>query len=77
MTLKDLINNGLVGDDENVTIVKPLSGSVCDMRKGNWLNEQVQELSDAEISAFSWDEVNGYSIALKCSKGNFRGFQRK
>lgn len=65
MTLKNLITNGLVGDNEKVTIVKPLTGNLCDMRKGNWFNDQVLEFLNEEISAFSWDEDNGYSIALK------------
>lgn len=65
MTLKDLITNGLVGDNEKITIAKPLAGSACDMRKGNWFNDQVLEFLNAEISAFSWNEDSGYSIALK------------
>ena len=67
MTLKDLITNGLVKDNDTVTIAKPLTGSACDMRKGNWFNDQVLEFMNAEIKAFSWSEDGGYSIALKQS----------
>lgn len=65
MTLKDLITNGLVADSDKVTISKPLTGSACDMRTGNWFNDQVLEYMNAEIKAFSWDEDNGWSIALR------------
>lgn len=65
MTLKDLIANGLVGDNEKITIAKPLAGGARDMRKGNWFNDQVLEFLNAEICAFSWDEGSGYSIVLK------------
>lgn len=65
MTLKDLITNGLVKDTDMITVAKPLVGSACDMRKGNWFNDRVLEYMNAEIKAYSWDEENGYSIALK------------
>lgn len=65
MTLKDLISNGLLKDNDNITIAKPLSGNTADMRKGKWFNDQVLEFLNAEIKAFSWSEDGGYSIALK------------
>lgn len=65
MVLRDLISNGLVKDTDKITIAKPLAGSACDMRRGNWFNDQVLEFMNAEIKAFSWDESSGYSIALK------------
>lgn len=65
MTLKDLVTNGLVKDNDRITIAKPLSGSACDMRKGNWFNDQVLDFFNSEIKAFSWEEESGYSIALK------------
>lgn len=65
MTLKDLIQNGIVKDTDNITIVSPLIGSAYDMRKGNWFNDQILVFMNAEIRAFSWSEETGYSIALK------------
>lgn len=65
MKLKDLVQSGLVNDSDIITVVKPLIGNACDMRKGNWLNDQVLEFMSAEIQAFSWNEDRGYSIALK------------
>lgn len=65
MTLRDLIQNGMVKDTDNITIVKPLTGSAYDMRRGNWFNDQILEFMEAEIRAFSWSEETGYSIALK------------
>lgn len=65
MTLRDLVLNGFVKDTDKVTVAKPLTGSACDMRQGNWFNDQVLEFMNAEIKAFSWDESNGYSVALK------------
>lgn len=65
MTLRDLIANGLIKDNDKIVIAKPLTGNACDMRKGNWFNDQVLEFMNAEISEFSWSEDGGYSIALK------------
>lgn len=65
MTLKDLITNGLVKDNDAITVGKPLSGSACDMRRGNWFNDQILEFMNSEIKAFSWSEDSGWSIALK------------
>lgn len=65
MTLKDLVLNGIVKDTDKITVTKPLTGSACDMRRGNWFNDQVLEYMNAEIKAFSWSEETGYSIALK------------
>ena len=65
MTLKDLIANGLIKDDDKIIIAKPLAGSACDMRKGNGYNDQVLEFMNAKISSFSWIHGKGYSISLK------------
>ena len=65
MTLKDLVSNKLVKDTDKITIAKPLSGNAADMRKGTWFDNQVLDFLNAEIKAFSWDEENGYSVALK------------
>lgn len=65
MTLKDLILAHFVKDNDKITIAKPLSGSACDMRKGNWFNDQILDFMNLEIRSFSWDEENGFSIALK------------
>lgn len=65
MTLKDLVLSHFVKDNDRITIAKPLSGSACDMRKGNWFNDQILDFMNCEIKAFSWDEENGFSIALK------------
>ncbi len=65
MTLRDLIINGIVKDTDKITIAKPLTGTACDMRKGNWFEDRVLDFMNMEIQSYSWDEDNGYSIALK------------
>lgn len=65
MTLRELLANGLVKDTDVIVMAKPLSGNACDMRKGNWFNDQVLEYMDAEVGAFSWNEDNEWSITLK------------
>lgn len=65
MTLEDLIINGLVNDNDKIMIGKTLTGSACDMRKGNWFNDQILEYMNAEIKALSWSEDSGLSICLK------------
>ncbi|MDO4285247.1 MAG: hypothetical protein Q4C60_07895 [Eubacteriales bacterium] len=65
MTLRALLENGLIKDKDTITIAKPLTGNACDMRKGKWFNDSILEYLNAEIRELSWDENNGYSIALK------------
>lgn len=65
MTLKDLVFNNLIKDNDEITISKPLIGNACDMRNGNWYNDNIVNFLDSEIQAFSWSEDGGYSIALK------------
>lgn len=65
MLLKDMILNGIVKDNDKITISKPLTGSTCDIRKGNCFQDQILDFMDSEIRAFSWDEENGYSVELK------------
>lgn len=65
MTLKDLVINGLVKDNDKITLSKPLTGEACDMRKGNWFNDKIMEYMNAEIKSFTWAEDSGWSIALR------------
>lgn len=65
MKFKELVTNNLIKDNDRITVAMPMTGSACDIRKGNWFNDQMLEFMDAEIKAFSWNEDNGYSIALK------------
>ena len=65
MTLRDLILNQMVKDDDKITISRPLCGAAVDMRSGHWFNDRVLDFMNLEISRYSWDEENGYSIALK------------
>mgnify|MGYP006989052320 CR=1 FL=1 len=65
MTLRDLILNHMVKDDDMITIARPLCGSAVDMRKGNWFHDRILDFMNLEIARFTWDEETGYSIALK------------
>lgn len=65
MKLKDLIESGVIRDADVVTASKPLQGCGADFRKGKWYQDQILDFMDLEIKSFSWDETNGFSIALK------------
>lgn len=55
----------MIRDKDTIKITMPLTGSSCDMRKGEWSDVQIMENMNAEINTISWDEDNSYSIALK------------
>ena len=65
MTLYDLIESGIVKDEQRITVSKPLQGTGADMRKGNWFNDRILEFLGCEIGLLTWDEKNGWSIALR------------
>lgn len=65
MTIHELLESGLIKDNDMITISIPIFGSAVDMRKGYWFNDQILDCHNAEIERFSWNQENGYSIAIQ------------
>ena len=49
MTLKELIESGLIKDDEIICIHRPMYGTLQEVRKGNWFQDQILDLMDEQI----------------------------
>lgn len=64
MTLKDLIMNQLIKDDEKIRITKPIVGSISLMRGGYWYNDQILDYQNHEIVEYSWSKEKGWAITL-------------
>ena len=54
MILKDLIESGLIKDDEIVCIHKPMYGTLSEIASGNWYQDQVLNLMDEKIDKLSY-----------------------
>lgn len=54
MTLKELIESNLIKDDEIICIRKPLFGTVKDIRRGNWYQDQILDLMDEKIDKMTY-----------------------
>lgn len=49
MILKELIESGLVKDEDNLMIHVPIFGNVRQIRCGKWFNDQILDLMDRAI----------------------------
>ena len=65
MTIHDLLNNGLVKDDDKIKVVRPLVGNILDVRTGYWFNDQILDFHNAEITEFSWSKEKGWLVAVE------------
>ena len=65
MLLKELIESNLVKDTDILTIAKKAKSFGTDIRKGTWINDSILAWLNEEIDSLTFDQVNGWSIALK------------
>lgn len=63
MTLGELILEGLIKDDEQIQILKPICGTVRTLR-GLWYQDHILNLKDMEIGGFRWNKAEGWEIYL-------------
>lgn len=68
MTLYDLLMNDLITDKDMIRVVKPLQGNVVDMRRGYWFNDQILDFHNREITEFSWNKEQGWTVCLATSE---------
>ena len=64
MTLRELIDGGLLKDDDIIVINRSVKGTVKSVIKGNWYQDHVLECMDAEIFSLSYSEGRGWYINL-------------
>lgn len=60
MTLKELIESGLIKDKEIICAHRPMFGTLEDIRSGHWFQDQILDIMDEEIDSLeygceSWD----------------------
>lgn len=56
MTLKELIEAGLIGDSETITVHFTASPGRKRSRKGNWFNDQILEVCEREVLELSYKD---------------------
>ena len=60
MTLKELLESGLIRDEEIICIHRPLYGSAMEIRQGHWYQDNILNIMDATVDTMkyccgSWD----------------------
>ena len=70
MTLYDLLKKDLITDKDVIRVVKPCQGNIFDMRRGHWFNDQILDVFNQEITEFSWNKDQGWTIGLVASDIN-------
>ena len=66
MKLKDLLMMDFVNDDTIFITSRPISGSVCDIRKGKWFNDNILDFMSLDVKKFDYDfELNYLTVALQ------------
>ena len=60
MILKELIESGLIKDEEIVCLHRPMYGTLQEIRSGNWFQDHILDLMDEKIDTLhyccgNWD----------------------
>ena len=63
MTFKEFLQEGLVKDDDKILILKPICGTVYNVR-GSRYPDQILELQNMEVVEVSWSKKKGWKILL-------------
>lgn len=65
MKFRDLILMDFVNDRTIFTTSRPISGSVCDIKKGQWFQDHMLNLAEYEVEEFNYDSgMNILTAAL-------------
>ena len=54
MTLKELIECGLIRDDDSIAVHIRLIGGLEQMRRGQWYQDQILDVMDQEIDTLKY-----------------------
>lgn len=65
LTLKDIVESGLIKDDTRITTEKYLAGGIRETRRGNWFHDPILEYLEEEIAELTWSEISGLVLSLK------------
>ena len=66
MKLKDLLLSEFINDKTRLIISRPIVGHMCDIRYGNWYQDNILDLMEFQVKTFDFDfENNIMSVTLK------------
>jgi hypothetical protein len=63
--LRELIECGLVNDDDRITVSLPFSGPVRIVKSGNWYQDHILDYQSRKIAEFSWSPKKGWKVLLE------------
>ena len=65
MTMKELIENGLIKDDDKIRIMRMLPLGFHISRRGSWYQDFILPYVNEEIREYSWSREKGWNIWLE------------
>lgn len=64
MTLKELIKEGIIKDEDRIVVKKAVAGNLERIASGNWYQDRVLEYMEAEIYSLSYVKGRGWTVNL-------------
>lgn len=66
MTLNDIINSGLVKDDQPIILQQRFFENLTTIRKGHWYQDDILNALDQEVYRLTYNTVSGtWHVILK------------
>ena len=62
MTLKEIFETGLVGDDVDITILRCLPNDEEICIKGKWYTDNILKAADKEVVSLFWNKEYGLGV---------------
>lgn len=69
MTLNDIINSGLVKDDQPIILQQRFFENINTIRKGNWYQDDILDALDQEVYRLTYNAVSGTWYVILRDKG--------
>ena len=65
MTLHELVENGLIKDEDKISLTMTTAGAkAAELRKGKWFEDRIIEWAEEEIEELEYDRAFGWNINL-------------
>lgn len=68
MTLKEVLESGLVKDDDVIEIHIPMIGSMENIKRGHWFNDQILDVMDRKIDTLQYTSWGDWDITLQSNE---------
>jgi hypothetical protein len=65
MLLNDILECGLIEDDDRITVSVPFSGPVRVIKSGHWFDDHILDYTNHKITEFSWSPASGWRVMLE------------